>query len=230
MASIRWFADGMRDALACACAFSIGSVLGLAFWVAVLCFVHGCEVEAKEVREILVRGRPFPRNVAVLVDASGSMRGATYEAAVSEAVSIARQATDDTRMRFYAFTDSVSDDPQGWIGLPDAVAVENVRSFLEGRAPMNDGAATDIPNVVAVAIADDVDPLGVVLITDGDPDSKEPIAAETVRRISAMNAARSPNPALIGVIVVHPRTNLQGRVAASIARRGGGACLKVVSE
>lgn len=150
-------------------------------------------------REITYRGHQFPNQITILVDASGSMENDNkYGWAVAEARRIAEFASDAGSIRFGAFTTGVTWDPQGRYETPDLDKLKASMIFLSQR--IGPDGNTDIPNSVREALAEEIDPLGLIIITDGDPGSN---ANSDAAKVIAMNEARQ-SPATIGVVVVKP--------------------------
>ena len=172
----------------------------------------------RPVREILIHGRPFPNRVAILVDRSGSMAGKKHGMAVHEAMRVAEQAGDDGRVRFYAFEDDVLADPQGWIKLPDAEALALARGFLRHHGP---AGSTNLVGAMQEVLALEEPDLGVVIVTDEEPDGGALPAADEIERL---NAARQ-HPATIGVIGIFPSS---AELGAAVATAAGGPYLRVV--
>lgn len=164
-------------------------------------------------REVARRGTQFPRNFAILVDRSGSMID-KYDVAVREAVRVAEDATDEGRACFFAFGSDVTPDPQGWIKLPDAEALALARGFLLSLQPYG---RTDVVSAARDALLLPEPDLGVVIVTDEDPDGGALAAAA---QVVALNEVR-PSPAVVGVIGVFPRDDLAFGHAVAAACGGG---------
>lgn len=189
---------------------------GLAVLLALVPFLVAGE---RPVREVPIHGRPFPNRVAILVDRSGSMAGKKHALAVYEAMRVAEQAGDDGRVRFYVFEAEVLADPQGWIKLPDAESLAIARGFLKHNGPVG---STNLVGAMREVLALEERDLGVVVVTDEEPDGGATAAAAEIERL---NAAR-PTPATIGVIGIFPSDAVLG---AAVATAGGGPYLRVVS-
>lgn len=167
--------------------------------VALTFSVRAEEDNRKLVREVLVHGHAFPPNVALLVDASGSMLGQPYKLATHEAMRIAGGATDGARVRFFAFRSlDVLEEPQGWIKLPDLDALRAARDWLSAAEP-DAMHGTNLAEAVEHVLALPDAPLGVVVISDGVPTTSG--ADRTLERIAVANAERE-SPAVIGVVSI----------------------------
>lgn len=181
-------------------------------------------------RDIVVYGHTFPASIVVLVDRSGSMREVgengtlrsdRYSLAVHEARWVAEQATDEGRVRFFTFAETLDSDPQGWISMPDVPRLKSALCWLSDHEP---AGTTDLAGAVgAVLTALPDSPLGVVVLTDGEPDTGP---ESTVARIGVANSLRK-EPAVIGVVVLDPRTEGHGEeFGREMAEVGGGAYVR----
>lgn len=181
-------------------------------------------------RRIEAYGVAFPPRVAIVVDASGSMTGKApsgrtlHQLAVAEARWAAeRLAADDGGLRFYSFAAALTADPQGWFATPDLDRLKAALGFL--RAQTVEGN-TDLAGAMREVLADQELDLGVVVVTDADPDG---VPALTVASIAATNAARK-NPATIAVVAVCPKGVEQESVGRSIAVDGAGCYIRVTER
>jgi len=154
-------------------------------------------------REVVIRGVSFPPAVALVVDASGSMIGATYGRAVHEARRIAMLVSDEGALRFYAFGDELYADEQGWFKTPDEEALQRAMIFLHKSGPSGPGVSTDLTGAMERVLADPKEFFGVVIITDAAPDDG---ARKSAEAILALNQKRA-SPAIIGVVAFNPATN-----------------------
>lgn len=167
-------------------------------------------------REIVIRGCRFPAQLALIVDASGSMSAdQKYQLAVHEALRVAEQAGDDGRVRFYTFGPCVQTDPHGWIKLPNADALMEVHAWFNGVAVEG---TTDLAAAMDDILTLPTDPLGVIVFTDEAVDDG---AGPTGDRIAAANAKRA-NPAVIGVVGVMPDMMDEGLGPLMAKVTGGG--------
>ena len=175
-------------------------------------------------RDIVIFGQPFPPNLVILVDASGSMAmqdGAPYAIACNEAATIALGATDEARVRFATFGARLDWEPQGFIRLPDLEAVKRAHGWLGEHGA--DGT-TDLVGAMERVLALDVSPLGVVILSDEDPDSGP---QEAARKITAMNAERRGGPAVIGVVSVLPTNPAHEALGRGVATKTGGSYMTI---
>lgn len=176
-------------------------------------------------RELIVHGYTFPETLAIVVDGSGSMAGPSYDIAIREAIAIATQATDGSRVRVYHFsydTFSYPSAPSAWIRLPDEEEIACARAFLISRgAHGTTGMVAALDEVLAL----EESPLGVIVISDADPDGGPDSAAE---KIHAANLRRK-EPATIGFIAIEPGRGSADRLGASVARASGGSYVRLRS-
>lgn len=205
----------------------VSLALLLAFAWSVRCGVEGEEVVLRgdrTRREILVFGQPFPQNLVILVDASGSMamqEGAPYALACNEAATIALQATDEGKIAFFTFGARLSQEPQGFIALPNLEAVKQAHAWLSEQTPEG---TTDLVNAMEKILALDVSPLGIVVLSDGDPDSGP---GEAARRITTLNAERKGGPAVIGIVNVLPTNPAHEALGRGVAEKAGGGFMTI---
>lgn len=179
-------------------------------------------------RETILAGdRPFPRDRVILLDASGSMSapltgttGTAYARAVAEARFAAEAAEDDGRLLFAAFNDSIEDDPQGWWKTPDAERLDASLAWLAAR-PVR--GTTELVAAVLRYLALPGD-LGIVVVTDADPDGG---ADQALEAIAARNAARPGGPAVIAFITIAPSQLVNDALGRGLAERSGGPYLRV---
>lgn len=186
--------------------------------------VTAAQGKARTRREVVIRGHPFPPNVVVLVDASASMQGAAYARAVREALRVAEQVGDGGRIVFGIFGDKVlTTDPRGWYDLPDrdrteAAALWLLNTWPDGSTPL----AKAVLEVLDWPVAD----LGIVVVTDAEPDGG-PVSAAA--KITAVNQERVP-PATIGVVSIDPGSKHADSFGLLVARGASGAYLRVTTR
>jgi hypothetical protein len=181
-------------------------------------------------QQIVVRGTIFPDTLAIVVDGSGSMAGEPFDVAIREAVLIASQATDGSRVRFYHFANdtfsyppAATSTPGGWIKLPNEEEVACARAFLLSRGAYGN---TQMVAALEEILALEENPLGVIVISDAEPDGGGESAAE---RINAANLRRKA-PATIGFIAIEPGKGQADRLGANVARASGGAYVRLVKK
>lgn len=195
------------------------TIIALAFTPAA---VDGGDIKKTKItREIVLYGHTFPSDLVLAVDASGSMIGQPYSIAVREAMRVAKQATDDGRVRFYTFGHELHAEGQGWIKLPDEEALAIARAFLLQDAP-TPSRNTDMVGALEQILALPESPIGVVVFTDGEPDDLK-TAAST---ILAANRAR-PAPAILGFVTINPERAEADELGREIAQEAGGGYVRV---
>lgn len=158
-------------------------------------------------RKLMIRGVQFPENLIILIDNSSSMdckigedTPTKYVLACRAAMEVVHQSTDGMRVKVGVFGHSLKWDSQGWIPLPDGTALDNVAFFFACNAP--DRGNTALAEAVCDTLKTDVNPLGILIITDGEPDNG---VESTVTKIAIANEARilrGGEAAVIGVLVV----------------------------
>ena len=176
-------------------------------------------------REVIIAGQPFPDTLVLLVDTSGSMGcydRKPYKRAMREVGLIARQMTDAGKIRFYVFDDVLTEEPHGWIVLPDAEKVEAALLWL--RARKCDGG-TNLADAMDVVLALPESPLGVIVVTDCQPDGGTDSTAE---EIAVANRKRK-TPAIIGVTAIGPDEK-GNRFGILVAEWSGGAYVRIVES
>ena len=183
-------------------------------------------------REVVIHGQPFPDQIVILVDRSASMSADwdggkivrdNYARAIREARWVAEQASDAGRVRFYAFNDTLAEDPQGWYAIPDADKLKGSIAWLRLIQPCEN---TNLAGAMEHVLALPESPLGVIIITDEQPDGGP---ESTAAAILELNKKRK-EPAMIGVIGISPRDPEQDRFGVIVARGTGGAYVRVVEK
>ena len=173
-------------------------------------------------RSVVLHGTQFPEALLVLVDNSGSMGGDPYACAIRQARWVVEQATDGARVRFAAFGGEVvwqEADPSKWTKLPDAEAVGVAVAWLQHRGT---GGSTAMAHAVEAALAVEEPQIGVVVISDCEPDGGHD---DTRARIERANARRKER-AVIGVISVAPNADAK-RFAILVADAAGGPVVEL---
>ena len=173
-------------------------------------------------RQVLLHGQQFPASLVVLVDNSGSMDGAPYACATRQATWVAAQASDGAKIRFATFGEEVVWERPGWTKLPDAEALATSRAWLLSRGTAGNTALAD---AVEAALALEESPIGVVVISDLEPDGGHDATRE---RIAKANAARK-SPATIGIISVAPGRDAK-KVALLVAEAAGGPVVELEAK
>lgn len=181
-------------------------------------------------RTIRVFGEPFPIHVCIVVDKSGSMgygpKPWPYAHAIAEAMRVAMQADDDGQVRFYVFSDNVAAEPQGWIKLPDAEKLAAAEGWLRSFDP---SGGTNIPLAFSrAAIVDnkDVRDLGVVIVTDLDPDNSGGEPGAQAAQLAKINATRVL-PAQIGILAINPSDGAHDRFGVVSATKSNGYYIRI---
>lgn len=152
----------------------------------------------KKKREFVYQGLPFPSDITIILDKSYSMTEENKSQwALTEARTIVEYASDDGTVKFIGFNSSIYTDPQGRYKLPDKEKTDKTFEFFSGQ---DDIAGTNIVGAVKVALKDEIKDLGIIIITDGDPDGDTKDAA---KQIVKLNSERDP-PAVIGVVIIKP--------------------------
>lgn len=176
---------------------------------------------AKPRRKVVVRGKTFPDRVAFLLDGSGSMEGKKYATACAEARRIAEGVSDDGKCRFYVFSDRLAADPQGWWDAPDLDRLNASMAFC--RLAFANGGTTMLP-ALGTVLEDEMDPLGVVVLTDELIECSDGKAVAAA--IRAMNARRK-SPAIVGVIGIAGDGRTLPGLGAYVAEGTGGTYMTV---
>lgn len=177
-------------------------------------------------RELVLNGVNFPNTMVILVDKSRSMEDYGKDAiSVANAMWVAEQATDSGRVRFAAFDSDIRYwfPESGWIKLPDKERLKSARLWLRSLKP---GGGTNLGRVVEQAIEETADvpapqPLGLVLVTDEDPDGY------TQGNIDHILEANSERKAVIGIIAVKPLERCD-QLGEAVAKSSGGPFLRIV--
>lgn len=192
-------------------------------WLLVtLLLVPGVGLGQEDVaRRTCIRGVQFPERVVFLVDRSGSMDGDRYSHAVEETRRLASFVDDGSKIRFFTFSESIAAEPQGWISVPDKQGLDSAISYLRGQHPAGN---TDLLGAMRTVLALPGSPLGVIIVTDGDPDGE---FADVAAGIAEANKARGKE-AVIGILCVLPQGPTPDRFCRFVARDGGGDYVKVV--
>lgn len=185
--------------LGCACGGAIALLMAI-FAAGVACGVAlgdddaaAVEWEATWVR----RGPPITKRIAIVLDASGSMRGAPIERARAELVTILSLFPDDGYVKAYAFDDGAHELDGGWRQLPDAEVLNEIAAWLAGF----DGAGnTNLAAGLRAALANPEDDVSVIVVTDGEVSGGNEIALD---KVADAQKARAVGPAPIHVIAVH---------------------------
>ena len=199
------------------------AILFAAFWGCRLLIPKAEAQEKRTKRQLVIRGTPFPENIFILVDASGSMTGPPYEKAVKEAMKIATQATDGMRLRFAVFGSTLVWDSQGWIKCPDLEAVTLGHAFLLHASFMNPGDSTNLVEAMQEILKLEDDPLGIVILTDAQPVYG---ANDAATMILSENAKRK-NAAVIGVIAIDPQE--EDEALGKVLAESGGSYIRIVT-
>lgn len=153
---------------------------------------------AQDTLETVVEPRARPsKNILLLVDNSGSMAGKTWAVARGYATMIAGQGTDQASVAVMAFGEAPqrwSYKKATWARLPDDNAVKDASSWLD-RLPAT--GSTFLLPALSAALAEKVDPLTVVVVTDGlfSEDAAPLLAAVEV--LQAARAKRGMSRAVI---------------------------------
>jgi Mg-chelatase subunit ChlD len=177
----------------------------------------------KVTRTVVVRGHAFPPRIAILIDRSDSMSAdGRYARALREARRVVEQAGDEIHVRFACFDEGVLADPQGWYALPDDKRLEASFTFM---VSLGTGGGTSIGKAVGFMLDDPTDPLGIVLITDADPNAGDQCVKQDLAYISERNLAR-PYPAVIGVISIDPGEPNE-RYGTELSRETGGGYVRL---
>lgn len=176
-------------------------------------------------RRTVLHGQQFPDALVVLVDNSGSMDGAPYACAVRQAVWVTEQAGDGARVRFATFGSEVvwQHEPGKWTKLPDAEAVAIARAWIQHRGTAGN---TGLAEAVEEALRLDESPLGVVVISDCEPDGGH---EATRARIERANAARKGGRAVVGVISVAAGADAK-KFAILVAEAAGGPVVELEAK
>jgi Mg-chelatase subunit ChlD len=168
---------------------------------------------------------PITKNIALVVDTSGSMGWLKPErtrppvqAAIEAASAISRQPVDEASILPIAFTDHPQKFPGGWISLPDEDAVGNAQGWLMGQG--SEGGTRLLPALIMAMKCRRAN-LTVVLVTDGEffNETGDEILA-CFARMQAWRKAEGLGPAVLGIWQVgstKPRIKL-----AALAKVGKG--------
>lgn len=212
------FGSSRRSALVLACLLAL-----LSAWLATPAPAQEKPARGPRwIRTTTLRGGQFPQNVAFVVDKSGSMDMDGKDAiAVGEALRLAEQASDESRVRFFTFDSDLHADTQGWIQLPDAEALALARGWLLSQSP---GGSTQLAAALERVLALPDTPLGVILISDMGDDCSDLDAVAA--RIEAAQAKREAR-AVLGVVAVEPGDPDRAELANTLAGKSGGAALSL---
>lgn len=190
----------------------------------------------KWTREIVLRGAPMTKRLAVAIDVTGSMDGEPHEKAARELLTIAGLFPDDGLLKVWGFRTASVVAPgssglgpcvahaipwrEDWTKLPDGEAIDELSHWL---ATTGCGGNTDLTAGVGAALAADGDDLSVVLVSDGEQDGD---ASERDTAVAAIVAAARKRGVCIHTIAVCANPKSDGiPLMAAIARETGGACI-----
>lgn len=177
-------------------------------------------------RKTVIRGVEFPDRLVICIDRSASMSeggSPSYARAVHEAIAIASQVADDGRVLFATFAVDVEVDPDGWIKLPDAERLKLAEGWLLSQSP---AGGTDLVAPVRRACLEEAGKaLGIIVLTDGDPDGS---SAEEAREVARVAANRDP-AAVVGALVIDPRGPKEDSFGLIVGSDGKGGYVRVRS-
>ncbi len=168
-------------------------------------------------RTFMRRGSPLTKRFALVLDASGSMRGRPIQLGRQELVAILGFAGDDGWVRAYRFGDT-HEDFGGWRRLPDAELMRDIDAWLSVEGT---GSTYMIPAMEA-ALSNEQSNLSVVLVTDGNSSETNEAVLEA---ITAAQKRRKQGPVPIHVIAVWetPPNAFSVSLVEKIAEQNGGA-------
>ena len=187
-------------------------------------------------------------NIAFIIDTSGSMdNGGRVGMAITFARSLVERPQDQLMVSFFSFKDSHTrwpglteeeesaareagtlgheegdPPPKGWVYFPGVPQLESAQRWLTGCGA---SGGTNPVSALNEALAENINDLTIVLITDGD-DFNVPLFLQSVQAGQAARVQRGQNKAVIFVIGVGPNAN-QRQHLVNVGRSEGGGMFVV---
>jgi len=162
--------------------------------------------------------------IVLVIDVSGSMEGERITNATAAALMILEQPADEYDISIIVFAQSMTrwpgyteegDEPNGWAHFPSLEALNSANEFIHSFA----GSGGTFPGpAIESAFQESVDPLTIVLITDGE------FPYDIERRIQSFQAKRlqRENQAAVFAIIGLGRAGEKSKLRRAAEIGGGG--------
>lgn len=192
-----------------------------------------------EITTIVEQTQRMSTKIAFVVDASGSMSNFDrLGAALSFSKGLLGEQSDALEVAIYAFRDAAMrwpgfphdgngpPPPPGWTFFPSEPAYRAAASWLSA---LGAGGNTDPTEAVQEALAENIDDLTVVIITDGEFDGN--LFKQTIERAQAARVAAGHDRAVIIAIGVGPNAkNQQHMKDVGTSELGGFYCVREADD
>ncbi len=194
--------------------------------------------EVRWTREVVVKGAPVTKRLAVCLDATGSMHGAPFEKAMREVLTVLSLFPDDGQLKVYAFRNGeVHSQGPGtrlifhgyapsikvwrdvWTPMPDEEALRDLARWM--AKDVGCSGNTDLAIAIDRAVENPEEDLSILLVSDGQHHAGD--ATPMLDHLATK--ARDRGVPLHTICVTTDGSEWGVNEMVEIAKRTGGTCV-----